>query len=44
MDIRTETVKLIQEKIGNTLNPTGISNNFMNGTLIVQQLRENIDK
>jgi hypothetical protein len=37
-------VKLIQEKIGNTLDNIGIGNNFMNGTPIAQQLREKIDK
>jgi hypothetical protein len=37
-------VKLIQEKIGNTLTHIGIGNNFMSRTLIAQQLRERIDK
>jgi hypothetical protein len=37
-------VKLIQEKIGNTLDHIGIGNNFMNRTPIAQQLRESIDK
>jgi hypothetical protein len=37
-------VKLIQDKIGDTLNHVGISNNFMNGTPIVQQLKESVDK
>jgi hypothetical protein len=41
---RSETLKLIQEKIGITMNHIGIGNNFMNGTLVAQQLRENIDK
>jgi hypothetical protein len=42
--VRSEPVKLIQEKIRNTLDHTGIGNDFMNGTLITQQLRESIDK
>jgi hypothetical protein len=37
-------VKLIQEKIGNTVNHIGMGNNFMNGTPIARQLRESIDK
>jgi hypothetical protein len=36
-------VKLIQKIIGSTLDYIGIGNNFMNGTLIIQQLRENTD-
>jgi hypothetical protein len=42
--VRSETVKLIQEKIGNTLDHRGIGNNFMNGTSISQQLQESIHK
>jgi hypothetical protein len=37
-------VKLIQEKIDNTLDHIGIGNIFMNRTLIAQHLRESIDK
>jgi hypothetical protein len=37
-------MKLHQEKIGNTLDHIGIGNNFMNRTLIAQQLRERVDK
>jgi hypothetical protein len=44
LNVRSETVKLIQEKIGNTLDHIGIGNNFMNRTPIAQQLRESIDK
>jgi hypothetical protein len=36
-------VKLLQEKVENTLDQIGIGNNFMNGTLIAQQLRERVD-
>jgi hypothetical protein len=31
-NVRSETVKFIQENIGNTLDHTGIGSNFMNGT------------
>jgi hypothetical protein len=34
LNVISEIVKLIQEKIGNTLDHIGISANFMNGTLI----------
>jgi hypothetical protein len=44
LDVRSETVKVIREKIGNTLDHIDIGNNFMNGTPIAQQLRESIDK
>jgi hypothetical protein len=44
LNIRSETEKLIQEKIGNTLDHIGIGNNFMNGTPIAQQLTESINK
>jgi hypothetical protein len=44
LNARSETVKLIQEKIGNTLDHTGIQNNLMNRTPIAQQLRESFDK
>jgi hypothetical protein len=37
-------MKLLQERIGNTLEHTGINNNFMNRISIAQQLREYIDK
>jgi hypothetical protein len=37
-------VKLIQEKIGNTLNHIGIGNNFMHGAPIAEKLRKSIDK
>jgi hypothetical protein len=37
-------VKLIQEKIGSTLDHIGICNNVMNRTTIDQQLRANINK
>jgi hypothetical protein len=37
-------LKLIQEKIGNTLDNINLGNNFMNGIPTVQQLRESIDR
>jgi hypothetical protein len=37
-------VKLLQERIVNTLKHIGIAINFMNGTPMVLQLRERIDK
>jgi hypothetical protein len=43
-NVRSEMVKLLQEKIGNTLDLIGTDNNFRNKTLIAQQLRERIDK
>jgi hypothetical protein len=42
LNVRSETVTLIQEKIGNTLDCVG--NNFMNVIPIAQKLRERIDK
>jgi hypothetical protein len=39
-DERSEMVKLIQEKIGNTLDHIGIGNNFLNRIPIAQQLRK----
>jgi hypothetical protein len=44
LSVRFETVKLIQGKIGNTLDHIGIGSNFMNGIPIVQQLRGSNDK
>jgi hypothetical protein len=35
---------LIQERVGNTLELTGIGKGFLNGTPAAQQLRDNIDK
>jgi hypothetical protein len=35
---RSETLKLLQEKIGKTLKHVGIGNNFLNRTQIVQQI------
>jgi hypothetical protein len=37
-------VKLLQERIGETLEHIGIGNNFLNITPIAQQLRKMIEK
>jgi hypothetical protein len=44
LNIRPETLKLVQERAGNTLEAIGISNDFFNRTQTAQQLRESIDK
>jgi hypothetical protein len=44
LNIRPETLKLLQERLGNTLEHTGIDNNFRNSAPVTQQLRERIDK
>jgi hypothetical protein len=43
LSIRSEMVKLFQEKIGNTQDHMGIVNNFMNRTPITQQFRDKWD-
>jgi hypothetical protein len=44
LNIRTETLKLVQERAGNTLEAIGIGKDFPNRTPAAQQLRERIDK
>jgi hypothetical protein len=44
LNIRPETLKLIQEGAANTLELTGIGNDFLNRTQMAQQLRERLDK
>jgi hypothetical protein len=44
LNIRPETLKQVQERAGNTLELTGIGNDFLNRTQMAQQLRERIDK
>jgi hypothetical protein len=39
-----ETLKLIQERVGNTLELIAIHDNILNRTQMAQQLREKIDK
>jgi hypothetical protein len=40
----SQTLKLIQEGIGNTLELIGIGKNFLKGTPAAQQIRDSIDK
>jgi hypothetical protein len=39
-----ETLKLVQEEAGNTLEAIGIGNDFLSRTQVAPQLRERIDK
>jgi hypothetical protein len=43
LNIRPETLELVQERTGNTLELIGIGNDFLNGAQMIQQLRERID-
>jgi hypothetical protein len=44
LNIRPQTLKSVQERVGNTLELIGIGKNFLNGTPAAQQLRDSIDK
>jgi hypothetical protein len=44
LNIRLQTLKLVQERVGNTLELIGIGKYFLNRTPAAQQLRESIDK
>jgi hypothetical protein len=44
LNIRPQTLKLVQEKAGNTLKLIGRDNDFLIITQMAQQLRERIDK
>jgi hypothetical protein len=44
LNIRTETLKLVQERAGNTLEAIGIGKNFLSRIQVAQQLRERMDK
>jgi hypothetical protein len=44
LNIRPETLKLVQERTGNILEVTGIGKDFLSRTQAAQQLRERIDK
>jgi hypothetical protein len=44
LNIRPETLKLVQERPGNTLEFIGIGNDFLNRSQMAPQLRERIDK
>jgi hypothetical protein len=39
LNIRPETLKLVQERVGNTLEATGIGNDFLSRTQMAQQLK-----
>jgi hypothetical protein len=42
--MRPQTLKLVQERVGNTLEVIGIGKDFLSGTPAAQQLRDSIDK
>jgi hypothetical protein len=44
LSIRPQTLNLVQERVGNTLELIGIGKNFLNGTPEAHQLRDSIDK
>jgi hypothetical protein len=44
LNIRPETLQLVQERAGNTLEAIGIGKDFLNRTSAAQQLRERMDK
>jgi hypothetical protein len=44
LNIRPETLKLVQERAENTLEAIGIGQDFFSKTQVTQQLRERIDK
>jgi hypothetical protein len=43
-NIRPETLKLVQERAGNTLETIGIDKDFLSRTQVAQELRERMDK
>jgi hypothetical protein len=42
--MRSQNLKLIQERVGNTLELISIGKNFLNGAPTAQQIRDRIDK
>jgi hypothetical protein len=44
LNIRPETLKLVQERAGNTVEVIGIGKDFLNRTPAAQQLRERMNK
>jgi hypothetical protein len=44
LNIKSETMKFVQERAGNTLEAKGIGKDFLNSTPAAQQLRERMDK
>jgi hypothetical protein len=44
LKVRSQALKLVQDRAGNTLETIGTGNDFLNKTQMAQQLRERIDK
>jgi hypothetical protein len=44
LNIRRQTLKSVQERVGNILELIGIGKDILNGTTAAQQLRDSIDK
>jgi hypothetical protein len=44
LNIRSKTLKLVQERAGNTLEATATGKDFLNRTKAAHQLRERMDK
>jgi hypothetical protein len=44
LNVRLQTLKLIQERVGNTLEIIGIGKDFLNGSPAAWQLGDSIDK
>jgi hypothetical protein len=44
LNIRPQTLKLVQERVGNILKVIGIGKDFLSGIPAAQQLRDSIDK
>jgi hypothetical protein len=44
LNIRPQTLKLVQERAGNTLEVVGIGRDFLNRTPAAQQLKERMEK
>ena len=44
LNIKPETLTLIEEKLGNSLEHIGTGNNFLNRTPMAQALRSTVDK
>ena len=44
LNIKSDTVNLIEEKVGNSLEHIGTGNDFLNRTLVAQALRSTINK
>jgi hypothetical protein len=44
LNVRPQTLKVVKERVGNTLEVISIGKDFLNGTSAAQQLRDSIDK